>query len=536
MEVNKRIKTVIISIYFVIAALLFYGCGIKPVQSDIKTLKEAFLNPPDSARPGVYWYFMDGNLSKDGMTKDLESMEKAGIGNVIFLEVNVGIPRGPVDFLSNQWQELFKHAVSECERLGIRMTLGIGPGWTGSGGPWVSPDQSMQHLVSSSIQVSGNEKLKIKLPLPKPKKPYFGEGSFTPELKKQWNDFYEDVAVLAFPTPAINSKIEDIDEKALYYRAPYSSKPGVKPFLPSLIHYPHLPDDATISKSRILDLTDKLLPDGTLNWAVPEGNWTIMRFGRRNNNGAVTRPAPVQGLGFESDKFDTVALNAHLDKYVGSILRNIGTVDTANFGGLKMLHMDSWEMGSQNWTPKFRQEFIKRRGYDPLPFYPVYAGNIVESWEVSERFLWDLRQTSQELVLAYHAGQVKKYAHRYGLGLSIEPYDMNPTADLELGSVADIPMCEFWSKGYGFNSSFSCIEATSIAHINGIPIVQAEAFTADGSEAWKQYPGSMKNQGDWAFAAGINRFFYHTFEHKPLADSLRPVSYTHLTLPTNREV
>ena len=521
MEVNKRIKTVIISIYFVIAALLFYGCGIKPVQSDIKTLKEAFLNPPDSARPGVYWYFMDGNLSKDGMTKDLESMKKAGIRNVIFLEVNVGIPRGPVDFLSNQWQELFKHAVSECERLGIRMTLGIGPGWAGSGGPWVSPDQSMQHLVSSSIQVSGNEKLKIKLPLPQPKKPYFGEGSFTPELKKQWNDFYEDVAVLAFPTPAINSKIEDIDEKALYYRAPYSSKPGVKPFLPSLIHYPHLPDDATISKSRILDLTDKLLPDGTLNWAVPEGNWTIMRFGRRNN-GAVTRPAPVQGLGLESDKFDTVALNAHLDKYVGSILRNIGTVDTANFGGLKMLHMDSWEMGSQNWTPKFRQEFIKRRGYDPLPFYPVYAGNIVESWEVSERFLWDLRQTSQELVLAYHAGQVKKYAHRYGLGLSIEPYDMNPTADLELGSVANIPMCEFWSKGYGFNSSFSCIEATSIAHINGIPVVQAEAFTADGSEAWKQYPGSMKNQGDWAFAAGINRFFYHTFEHKPLADSLRP--------------
>jgi len=118
--------------------------------------------------------------------------------------------------------------------------------------------------------------------------------------------------------------------------------------------------------------------------------------------------------------------------------------------------------------------------------------------------------------------KVKKYAHKYGLGLSIEPYDMNPTADLELGSVADIPMCEFWSKGYGFNSSFSCIEATSIAHIKGIPVVQAEAFTADASEGWKQYPGSMKNQGDWAFAAGINRFFYHTFEHKPLADSLRP--------------
>ncbi len=520
MTVNKKTQIVVISIYFVIAALLFYGCGIKPVQSDIKTFKEAFLNPPDSSRLGVYWYFMDGNLSQDGMTKDLESMKKAGIRNVIFLEVNVGIPRGPVDFLSTQWQQLFKHAVIECEKLGIRMTLGIGPGWNGSGGPWVAPDQSMQHLVSSTIYVSGPGNHKIKLPVPLPKKPYFGEGVFSPELKKQWNDFYKDVAVLAFPTPALNKKIEDIDEKALYYRAPFSSKPGVKPFLASFSDYADAPA-ADIKKNQIIDLTDKLRPDGTLNWVAPVGNWTIMRFGSRNN-GAVTRPAPVQGLGFEADKFDTVALNAHLEKYVGTILNNIGTIDTTKFGGLHVLHIDSWEMGSQNWTPKFRQEFIKRRGYDPLPFFPVYAGNIVENREVSERFLWDLRQTSQELVLAYHAWQVKKYAHRHGLRLSIEPYDMNPTADLELGSVADNPMCEFWSKGYGFNSSFSCIEATSVAHIQGIPVVQAEAFTAGGSEAWKQYPGSMKNQGDWAFAAGINRFFYHTFEHKPLADSLRP--------------
>jgi hypothetical protein len=99
---------------------------------------------------------------------------------------------------------------------------------------------------------------------------------------------------------------------------------------------------------------------------------------------------------------------------------------------------------------------------------------------------------------------------------------MNPSADLELGSVADIPMGEFWSKGYGFNTSFSTIEAASIAHIQGQPVVQAEAFTAEANEAWKQYPGSMKDQGDWAFANGVNRFFYHTFQHKPLNDNLRP--------------
>lgn len=97
-----------------------YAGSIDPVISH-------FENPPESARPGVYWYFINGNVSKTGMTADLESMKKAGLGNLIFLEVNVGVPRGPVDFMSEQWQELFAHAVREAERLGIDITLGSGP-------------------------------------------------------------------------------------------------------------------------------------------------------------------------------------------------------------------------------------------------------------------------------------------------------------------------------------------------------------------------------------------------------------------------
>lgn len=500
--------------------LLLCSCLCSYSQK-INAVRNGFLNPPASARPGVYWYFMDGNMNKASITADLESMKKAGIGNVVFLEVNVGLPVGPVDFLSGKWQDIFKHAVSESKRLGIEITLGIGPGWTGSGGPWVPAGQSMQHLVSAAIEVTGGERKKIKLPLPLPKEPYFGQGVFTPELKKDWTDYYKDVAVLAYPTPLAKTKIDDLDEKALYYRAPYSSAPGVKQFLPAKAKYDDLPKGSAISKKTIIDITNKLQRDGTLEWDVPRGNWTIVRFVSRNN-GAITRPAPVTGLGFESDKFDTVALNEHLDHYIGSLLQKTGKPDPHDAGGLKRLHMDSWEMGSQNWTGRFREEFMKRRGYDPLPFYPVYAGSIVESREISERFLWDLRQTSQELVLEYHAAAVKKYAHKNGLSLSIEPYDMNPAADLELGSVADMVMCEFWSKGYGFNSSFSCIEATSVAHINGQAIVPAEAFTAQNDEGWRQYPGAMKNQGDWAFAIGISRFVYHTFINQVLNDTLRP--------------
>ncbi len=117
---------------------------------------------------------------------------------------------------------------------------------------------------------------------------------------------------------------------------------------------------------------------------------------------------------------------------------------------------------------------------------------------------------------------LKSWGGDYGFKLSIEPYDMNPASDLDLGAVADVPMCEFWTKGFGFNSAFSCVEATSIAHVHGLPVVAAEAFTAGREEAWKMYPGNVKNQGDWAFCMGINKFVYHTFAHKPLGDELRP--------------
>lgn len=497
--------------------LFLYSCSGN-IKQDI--VREGFLNPPDSARPGVYWYFMDGNLDKAAMTADLESMKKAGIGYVLFLEVNVGVPRGRIDFLSEEWQELYKHAVREAERLGIRIVLGSGPGWAGSGGPWVSPAESMTHLVASETVVNGPVHFTGSLSVPKPRKPFFGEESLTPNLKILRDTWYEDVAVLAFPTPGAKDTLTDIDNKALYYRAPFTSQPGVLPFIAAPAFFTDKALSA-VDQSKITDLTGHMRSDGSLEWNVPEGRWTIMRFGRRNN-GAVTRPAPAPGLGFEADKFDTTSFNAHYNSYIGKLINKVHPIVRRDGGGWTMIHIDSWEMGAQNWSPDFRGQFIKRRGYDPIPWLPVYKGIIVSDLEKSERFLWDLRLTSSELIVENHAGQFKRLGRRNGFRLSIEPYDMNPAADLDLGAVADIPMCEFWSDGFGYNSSFSCIEATSIAHVSGLPVVAAEAFTAEATEAWKKYPGNMKNQGDWAFCMGINRFFYHTFAHKPLPDKYRP--------------
>ncbi len=488
-----------------ILALIFgTSCSVDTVS----TLKEQFQDPPDDARPGVYWYFMDGNLNGAEMTADLESMKEAGLGNLIFLEVNVGMPRGPVDFMSEEWQDLFAHAVHEAERLGIDITVGSGPGWSGSGGPWVEPSQSMQHLVFSETETRGPGKFDRVLPLPEQRSTIW---------HKMSNPFYEDVMVYAFPR--CKPIIPDINEKALYERDPYSSKAGVKSYLPSRAAYQEPEDEEIISIGEIIDLTRDLDSDGRLQWDIPEGDWTIVRMGRRTT-GASSRPAPKPGLGLECDKFDSLALNEHFKHYYARLLDKVGPRKGNH--GWTTIHIDSWEMGAQNWTHRFREEFRKRREYDPNPYFLTYTGRVVGSLEISERFLWDVRLTAQELVLENHASHLKKLGREHGFELSIEPYDMNPTADLDLGAIADIPMCEFWSDGYGFETSYSCIEATSIAHTMGRSIVSAEAFTADSGEGWRQYPWSMKNQGDWAFCMGINRFVYHTFVHKPLGNDYRP--------------
>lgn len=496
-----KLLQLIIALFFVLSLSVATGA----------TLEDDFLNPPDSARPWVYWINMDGHLTKEGITADFESMKNAGIGGMIYMDVDVGVPRGKVPFMSQTWQDNFKHAVLESERLGLEFTTITGPGWTGTGGPWIAAEQSMQHLVPVSVIAMGPAKFNEVLPKPQLRVSRYHRNQ-TEQMRKGLADFYEDVAVYAFPRR--EPVITDINEKALFIRNPYTSMKGVRTHLPSPASYPELDKSKVIDPKEIIDLTDRLQADGRLEWDVPAGEWTILRMGRRSS-GANTRPAPAAGLGFESNKFDKSALESHFKAYFDPLLKQIGPRPKNRTTGFTGLDADSWEMSSQNWTPGFRQEFKKRRGYDAWPYFPVYSGCVVGSREISERFLWDVRMTCQELLLENHIGHMKKLCHERGLKLAIEPYDMNPTNDLDLGSYADVPMGEFWHNG--FKSAWSCIEAASIGHVMGKPIVAAEAFTSNAT-FWKKSPWTVKDQSDWAFAAGINRFVIVTFAHQPWLD------------------
>jgi hypothetical protein len=485
-------------------------------QSDIAQLKKSFLTPQDEARPWVYWYIMDGYLNKPGIRSNLEAMKKAGINGVIFCEIGGFVEKGKVDMMSTEWRENFKFAVQETERLGMEFTLGTGPGWTGSGGSWVSVEESMLNLVSSATNISGNAD--VMLPRPKPEDPFFGMESLSEPMRIARDKFYKDVRVLAYPKTDANKPFSYLKERTLYIRSPFSSDKRSIPSIPMPSPGDIINQETGINPDKMIDLTSIMQPDGRLVWNAPAGEWTVYRFGI-TTSGANTRPAPVAGYGFECSKLDTIALMHHFENFHQKLIDDLGKSITGKnrTRGWNMLHIDSWEMGPQNWSYDFPSEFKKRRGYDMIPYLPAYSGQIVGDREKTERFLWDMRMTAQELMLENHANYVKKFAHKNGMGLSIEPYDMNPASDLALGAIADVPMCEFWTKNR-FITAFSCIEATSVAHTNNKKIVAAEAMTFGHTPGWIDNPGNMKGQVDWGFASGINRMNFHVSVLQPYLD------------------
>src|SRR5437868_3055017 len=135
--------------------LICFGLLAVAVFGRAGDLEKNFVRPPPSARPWVFWFWLNGNVTSNGITADLEAMERVGIGGVIIMDVDQGVPKGPLIFGSKEWVNLFKHTCAEAHRLGLQVNINNDAGWAGSGGPWITPDVSMQKVVWSETLVSG---------------------------------------------------------------------------------------------------------------------------------------------------------------------------------------------------------------------------------------------------------------------------------------------------------------------------------------------------------------------------------------------
>jgi hypothetical protein len=271
------------------------------------------------------------------------------------------------------------------------------------------------------------------------------------------------------------------------------------------------PDSLCVPLNRIIDLTSKMTPDGRLVWEVPEGNWTIMRIGHTSTGH--TNATGGGGKGLECDKFNPEAVRIQFNNWFAEAIRQAGPETAKEV--LKTFYIDSWECGSQNWSPVFRAEFKKRRGYDCLPYLMAMTGVPVQSADVSERFLYDVRQTIMELVKDNFYVTLKNLAREKGCVMTAESVAPTMTSDGLLHyQVTDIPMGEFWLRSPTHDKPNDMFDAISGGHIYGKQIIQAEAFT-ELRLAWNEHPGMLKTLGDRNYAFGINRLVYHVFMHNP---------------------
>jgi hypothetical protein len=471
-----------------LAALATHAANAAPA------LDVGFATPPAEARPWVYWFWNNGAVTREGITADLESMQRVGIGGMILMDVleRHAPPKGDATFMSETWQELFTHAVSEAARLGLEITMTNGPGWCGSSGPWITPELSMQMLVFSETKVDGPTRFSGALPKPnasrRMQKDYL-------DSHLQVTDFYRDIAVLAIPP----------------------TKDGMFP------------------RDQVINLTDKTDAAGKLTWDAPPGEWLILRLGH-TTTGSSTRPPVLGGNGLECDKLSARAMDVHFDAMMKKLIDRVGPHAGKSLVGT---HIDSWEVGYQDWTPEMLAEFRKRRGYDPLLFLPnmatgppdpkahrIHTKSGAPLWhvggkELADRFRWDFWQTASELLAENNSGQLAARAREHGLRMSIEGYDLPFGDEATYAGVVDEPMCEFWTRtqpDQPIRMLEKCRQMASVGHVMGRRVIGAEAFTADALEQWKFHPAIIKSLGDHIFSLGINRFVIHRFAHQPWLD------------------
>jgi hypothetical protein len=534
----KILRLVFLSFFLFVA---FQSCKEKKTDHE-RDLTSLFDSPPMSARPSAYWWWFNNLVTKESITHDLEDFKDKGFGGVMIVCTSNGygvdpMPFGP-DYLSPEWMELYKHALTEAGRLSLEVGVNLCGGWC-MGGPWITKDNACRWFLQSEMTVKGPKKLNLTLPLPGPKDGYDSppEGNVPLYINLPLSRVdYRDASIVAFRQyEGKNSKFSSDQKQTLSAKSNRIDSdcfiPAVNAMGQTLTPLKDQPGDNPIAPSDVVDLTANLKPDGSIEWDVPEGTWTLIRTGHRMTGQRVNmsmpqgnarnmeeilyrsdNPAAGSSDGWAVDWFSIAATEQHFKNLGEKLIEGAG-----QFAGktLKYFGTDSFEDGYPNWTAKLREEFMKYRSYDPAPYFPVFKGYIIGSAEISDRFLHDYRKTIADCMADNNYGRLAELSHEHGLGIQCEAAGPSWSGTVCMDALknlgrCDYPQGEFWQDGiFVMNGQNKVAKQTaSASHIYGKKTASAESFTS--FLHWRESPADLKPTADRAFCEGINRFLFHT--------------------------
>ncbi len=510
--------------------------GVAPAFS---VLKEKFPAPGQPFQAGCYWWWFNGLVDKEGITRDLEEFKAKGMGEVLMINSAGGlggakVPQGAL-FLSPEWRQLYRHALKEANRLGLKMGVNMSSGWC-MGGPWIPPQHACRWFLQSKITVTGPQKFSGKLPLPGNRDGY--DNLVNAPGWKEYIDLpleqidYRDTAIVAIPAAANNNPLRTGKRAALFPAK--TNRKDASNFIkandvmtPVATPWETMPGDVPVAPEKVIDLTGKTGPDGQLDWDVPAGEWTIIRTGHRMTGSKVMIAQP-EASGLSVDWLSHTGVDLQFENLGKILLQEAGDLAGKT---LTYLCDDSFEDGFPNWTENIIPQFKKYRDYDPTPYLPVLNGFIIGSVEQSDRFLNDYRKTVADCLADEHYKHFAGLCHKHGLQVQNEAAGPSRSGTMCMDALknlgrSDMPQGEFWlggkhdeeggldeKLGYGMvrlekGQNKVTKMVASAAHIYGKKTVSAESFTS--FRHWYDYPGNMKQAADRAFCEGVNRFLIHT--------------------------
>ena len=434
---------------------LLFAVGIQSVSS--QTLEDVFLNPPSEAKPIMIWQWMDGLISKEGITADLEAYQRAGIGGVQNFQVG-GTAQGLVKDTTNaigseRWQQLMRFAISECRRLGLSYGTHNCPGWSSSAYPTVKPEFAMQKLVWTMVVSQGKRRVRPRQP----------EANF---------GYYEDIAVVA------------------------------------------IPDDSIIHTAQII------VSPQAASIQLPKGKWKVYRFGHTANGKTNGSTSPESGTGLECDKMSREAVDHYWSGYPAMLLTLAGNATGKTFQRLEIDSYEAGGQEWTKRMPEeflLRRGYDMKKWLPVLAGAVINNRQATEQfkrdWRETATDLFAENYYGYMSQLAHEHG-LQLLVQPYGTG-SAKPFNPINTDKIVRQLAADDPICaEFWAKptNWGWKDVPRVVNA---ARRGGHEVVYAEGFTCWPLHAWRDDPARLKAIADSSFCLGINRLMLHAAAHNP---------------------